>query len=62
MPRMAAWCFTTDEVVHVTKDIPGDGDESNKENMIREERDSEVHPDDNSYEWLSRIKHWAEWT
>jgi len=48
MPRMAARCFITDEVVHVTKDIPGDGDESHKENMIREERDSEVHPDDNS--------------
>lgn len=47
MPRMAARCFSTDEVVHVIKDIPGDGDESNKENTIREEGDSEVHPDNN---------------
>lgn len=36
--------FTTDEVIHFVMDIPGDGVESSKENMFREEGDAEVDP------------------
>ena len=45
---MVVWRFTSDEVVHFIMDILGDGDESGEENMLGEEGDAEVDPEDDS--------------
>ena len=46
--KMVVWRFTSDEVVHFIMDILGDGDESGEENMLGEEGDAEVDPEDDS--------------
>ena len=43
---MAAWRLTTVEMVHFVMDVPGNGVESNNENMFREEGDAESDPAD----------------
>ena len=46
--KMAVQCFTAEEVVGFIMDIPGNGDENDKENLLGEEGDAEVDPEDDS--------------
>lgn len=42
--KVAMWHLTADEVIHVLRDIRGDGVENKEENMFGEEEDAEFDP------------------